>query len=101
MINQFLEKMMEQYDLMISRKNTKKSSMVLCNGQLTIGYLFWQKEEDQRKSFNVVRTLTLPNTSCISKLSRDILEVVLFILSCKTMYCYQRASLSLSTTSEM
>ena len=29
----------------ISWKKSIKSSMVLCNGQLVIGYLFWQKEE--------------------------------------------------------
>ena len=28
--------------------------MVLCSGQLTIGCLFWQEEEDQRKGFNIV-----------------------------------------------
>ena len=30
----------------------KESSVVLRNGQLTVGYLFRKKEEDQRKIFN-------------------------------------------------
>ena len=74
MINQFLGKMTEQYDLMISWKNSRrKSSMVLCNGQLAIGYLSWRKEEGQRKGFNIVWTWllqTLPvameTSSCFS-----------------------------------
>ena len=32
---------------------------------------------------------------------QDIQEVISLILNCKTLYCYQRASLSTSTTSEM
>ena len=41
---------MEQFDLMISWKNSRrKSSMVLCNGRLAIGYPFRQKEEDNEK----------------------------------------------------
>ena len=52
--DQSLEKMMEQYDSTISWKNSRKSSMVLCTGQLTIGYIFRQKEEDQRKGYNIV-----------------------------------------------
>ena len=71
--------------------------MVLRNGQLKIGYLFWQKEEDQRKGFNIARTLTLPNTSCISRQFKDIQEVISLILHCKTMYCCQRTSPSTST----
>ena len=54
----------------------KKSSMVLCNGQLTNGKLCWRKEEDQRKGFNIVWILTLPNTSCTSEHFKDIQEVM-------------------------
>ena len=33
-------------------KNSRHSLMVLRNGQITIGYLSWQMEEDRRKGFN-------------------------------------------------
>ena len=35
---------MEQYDSM---------TLVLCNGQLAIGYPLWQGEEDKRNGFNI------------------------------------------------
>ena len=40
--------------------------MVLCNGQLKIGFLFWPEKEDKRKGFNIVRTPTLPDRFCIA-----------------------------------
>ena len=85
----------------VGRMHEEKSSMVLRNGYSTIGYPFWQKEEEPRKGFNIVWTLTLPSTSCISEQSRDIQEVISLILHCKTMYCCQRTSPSTSITSEM
>ena len=57
--------------------------MLLCNDQLAIGYLFWKKEEDQRKGFNIACTQTLPNTSCISEQFRDIPEVILYVFNNK------------------
>ena len=54
MTHQFLEKMMEQFYLTTLWKNAgRKISMVLRNDQLTIGYLFWQEEEEPRKGFNI------------------------------------------------
>ena len=70
MINQVFKKMMEQYDLTVAWKNSSKSSMVLRNGPLTIGYLFWEKKY-RSKGFNIASTLTLPNTSCISEQFKD------------------------------
>ena len=101
---QFLGKLTEQWNLMILLKNSRrrKGSMVLCYGQLKIGYLFWpEEEEDKRKGFNFVWTLTLPDTFWISEQSKDILVVLLLILSCKTMYCYQKDLPNTSTTSGM
>ena len=39
----------------------KRSSRVLRNGHLMIGFLFWHKEEEPRKSFNIAWILTLPD----------------------------------------
>ena len=50
MIHQFREKMMEQYDLTTWQKSSRQSLMVLRNGQLKLGWLSWQKEEDKEKS---------------------------------------------------
>ena len=61
---------------------------------------FLAKEEDRRKGSNIVWTLTLPNTSCISEQFRDIQVVISLILHYKTMYCCQMTSPSTSTTSE-
>ena len=76
-------------------KNSRKSSMVLRNGQLTIGHLIWQKEEDQRKGFNIALN---PNSSEHFLFFRAIQGHSL-ILHCKTMYCCRRTSPSTSTTS--
>ena len=64
-----------------------------------IGFLFWQKEEESRKGFNISLILTLPDTFRILEQSTDILEALLLILSCKTMYCFRTDSPSTSTTS--
>ena len=103
MIKQFFGKPTEHWNVMILLKNSRrrKGSMVLCNGHLKIGYLFWPKEEDKRKSFSIVWILTLPDTCRISEQSKIILEVLLLILSCKTMYCCRKDLPSTSTTSEM
>ena len=78
----FLETPTEQRNTKILLKNStrrkRRSSMVLCNGQLTIGYLFWQQEEDQRNGFKIAWTLTRPNTSCISEQSGgDLVDLAL------------------------
>ena len=84
-----------------SKSAGRRSSTVLRNGYLKIGYSLWHKEEeDLRKGFNVVCTLTLPNTSCISEQFKDIQEVISLILHCRTLYC-RRTSPSTSTTSEI
>ena len=57
------------------------------------------KEEDRRKGFRTAGTLILPNISCISEQSRDILEVLSLILHCKTICCYRTTSPITSTTS--
>ena len=101
-VNQFIEKKMEQYDSMIFWRNSRKrKSMVLRSGHLTIGYLFWPKEEEPRNGFNIGWIQTLPTTSCTLEQVKDIQEVMLWILSCKTVHCYQKDLLSTSTTSGM
>ena len=57
------------------------------------------KEEVRRSGFNTAWTLILPNISGISEQSRDIQEVLSFILHCKTVYCCRMTSPSTSTTS--
>ena len=98
-MNQFLEKMMEQYNSTSWLKNWRTNSKVLRNWHLKLGQLSWQKEEDQREGFNTAWTRTLPNISCISQQFRDIREVISLILHCKTMCCYRMTSPSTSTTS--
>ena len=65
-------------------------------GYSTNGYLFRQEEEEPRKVFNIAWIQTLPATSCTSE--KDTQEIMLWILSCKTMYCYQKDSLRTSTS---
>ena len=72
---------------------------VLRNGQLKLGPLSWQKEEDRRKGFSTAWTLILPIISCISEQSKDTQEVLSLILLCKTMHCCRMTSPSTSTTS--
>ena len=64
--------------------------MVLRNGHSMIGFLFWQKEEESRNSFNVARILTLPINSCTFEQFKDVQEKMLLILSCQTVYCYRK-----------
>ena len=54
-----------------------------------------------KRRFQYCLNLTLPDTLRISEPSRDILEVLLLILRCKTMYCYRKDLPSTSTTSGM
>ena len=60
MTNQSLEKMMEQYDLTISWKNSRKSSMVLCIGQLRLDISFLVKGGGPKKRFQYCSN---PNSS--------------------------------------
>ena len=54
MINQFFEEATEHSTTVTSSKNAGgRSSTVLCNGYLKIGYQFWQNGEDRRKYFNI------------------------------------------------
>ena len=62
---------------------------------------FLAKGGGAKKSFNIACFLTLPDTFRISEQSRDILEVLLLILSCKTMYCYRKDLPGRSATSGM
>ena len=53
MINQSLEEATEQSITVTSSKSAGgRSSTVLPNGYLKIGYHFWRKEEERRKGFN-------------------------------------------------
>ena len=42
-----------------------KSSLALCNGQLMLGQLSWQKEQERRKGFNIAWILLRPINSCL------------------------------------
>ena len=55
MMNQSLEESTERSTTMTSLKSTgRRSSLVLRDDHLGIGYLLWQKEEeDPRKGFNI------------------------------------------------
>ena len=54
MIEQSLGELTEQFNMMTLWKNAgRKSSIVLRNGNLKIGYLLCQKEEEPRKDFNI------------------------------------------------
>ena len=82
-----------------SKSAGRRSLMLLRNGHLKIGYQHWQKEEEQRKYFNIAWIQTLPINSCTFEQFRDIQVVVLLILHCKTMYRYRKDLPSTSTTS--
>ena len=57
MVKQSLEEATEQSSSMTSSKSAeRRSSMVLRNGYLKIGYQLWQKEE-RRKDFNIIHTV--------------------------------------------
>ena len=60
---------------------------------------FSAKGEGQKQKFQHCLNPILPNISCISEQSKEILEVLLLILHCKTMCCYRMTSPSTSTTS--
>ena len=62
MINQFLEEATEQSTTVTSSKSAGRSSTMLRNGYLKIGYQLWQQEEEPRKGFNISWILTLPDT---------------------------------------
>ena len=76
----------------------RRNWRVFRNGNSVIGFLLWWREKQPRGGFNTVWTQTLPNTFRISEQSRDIMEVLVLVLSCKTMYCYQKDLPSTTTT---
>ena len=85
MIKQSLEGLTEQSTSMTTSKSAgRKSSMVLRTGHVTIGYRFWQKDEELREGFNIVRIQTLPINSCTFMPFKDIQEMLL-IQRCKTL----------------
>ena len=73
--------------------------MMLVNGYLKIGYQLWQREEELGKDFNIAGIQTLPIKSCTFEQFKDIQEITLLILHCKTMYYYREDLPSTSTTS--
>ena len=87
----YIGKLTEQSSTMTSWKSARRrrSPMVLCNGNLKIGYQLWQKDEELRKDFIIPWIQTLPDNSCSFEQFKDIQEMPL-ILSCKAMYCYQK-----------
>ena len=101
MINQSQEEVMEQYDSMISWKIQVKVRWCFAMVNYRLDIYSGKKEEEPRQGFNTAWIHTLPAISCASEKTKDNQEVILLILSCKTMYCYQRASLSTSSTSGM
>ena len=60
--------------------------------------IFWQKEEEPRKDFNIAWIQTLPINSSTFEQFKDIKKAMPLILSCKTMYCFQKDLLSTPTT---
>ena len=73
-----------------SKSARGRSSTVLRNGYLKIGYQLWHKEKERSKDFNTAWIQTLPINSCTFEQFKDIQETMLLILSCKTMYCYRK-----------
>ena len=69
-------------------------------GQLSNGYQFWQEVEDKGKGFNIAWTRTILINSCTFEQFEDIQEMMLLILHCQTMYCYQKVLPSIFITSE-
>ena len=65
MMNQSLEEATKQSTTTSSSKSAgRRSSTMLRNGYLKIGYQLWQKEEERRKEFNTAWIQTLPINSC-------------------------------------
>ena len=56
MIHQFLERMMEQYDLTIIWKHQGKVRWYFAMANYRLDNVFWQREEDQRRCFNIAWT---------------------------------------------
>ena len=88
-------------DIVEEFNNKKKKFEGASQWSLNDWILFWHKEEEPRKGFNIVWIPSLPDTFCISEQSRCILEVLLLISSCKTMNCNRKDLPSTSTTSGM
>ena len=53
MIRESPEELTEQSSTMASSKSAGRSSMVLRDGHLKIGYQLWQKEEELREALNI------------------------------------------------
>ena len=97
--DQSLEEATEQSTTVTSSTSAGgRSSTMLRSGYLEIGYQLWQNEE-RRKDFNIARIQTLPINSCTFTQFKDMQEIMLLILHCKTMYYYRKDLPSTSTTS--
>ena len=97
MIIQSLEEATERSTTVTSAR--RRSSTILRNGYLKIGCQLLQKEEERRNDLNIVWIQTLPINSCTFAQFKDIQEIMLLILHCKTMYYYRNDLPNTSTTS--
>ena len=70
MIFHSLEEAMERSTTVTSLTSAGRSSTMLRNGHLKIGYRPWHKEEERRQDFNIAWIQTLPINSCTFSNSR-------------------------------
>ena len=78
MINQSWEEATERSTTVTSSTSARRrSSTMLRNCYLKIGYELWQKEVERRKDFNIARIQALPNKSCTFQQFTDIQETML------------------------
>ena len=76
-----------------------KKLVILCGGQLILGWMLWQKEEERKRDFNAAWILTSWINSCDSGQIKDIQEKISLIHYCKTIHCCRVTLQSTSTTS--
>ena len=83
---------MEQSSTMISSKSAGgRSSTVLRNVYLKIGYPLWQERGASiSRGSKFFQSMSVPSS---------IQEIMILILHCKTVYCYRKGLPSTSTTS--
>ena len=75
--DQSIEESTERSTTVTSWKSAgRRSSTILHNGYLKIGYQNWQKGEERRKDFNIAWIQTLPINSCPFEQFKDIDEKV-------------------------
>ena len=73
--------------LKICQLRWRRTSSMLRIGRLKNGYQFMQKVEDKRKGFNIAWIRAILINSCTFEQFKEIQEIMLLILHCKTMYC--------------